>query len=116
MPTYTKVLLSGSTNGRVIPVVATSTPGTLIHTAHATALDEVYLWATNVSISDSTITLQWGGVTAPGDNIVSAYNIPALSQIVLICPGICLTSSLVVRCWSTAASSVNVYGYVNRIT
>ncbi len=33
MATYSKVLLSGSTNGKQIKVAATATPGTTIHTA-----------------------------------------------------------------------------------
>ena len=38
MATFTKVKLSGSTNGRGIAVAATATLGTTIHAAHATAL------------------------------------------------------------------------------
>ena len=47
MATFSRVLLSGGTSGAPIPVAATATPGTLIHTAvaGATSFDEVYLWA-----------------------------------------------------------------------
>ena len=45
MATYALTTLSGSTNGRLIKVVATATAGTLIHTAHATSLDKLFLWA-----------------------------------------------------------------------
>ena len=43
MATFTKTLLSGSTNGKAILVAATATPGTTIHTAVAgtSSLDEM---------------------------------------------------------------------------
>jgi hypothetical protein len=37
--TFSKLVLSGSTNGKAVKVVQTATAGTTIHTAHATALD-----------------------------------------------------------------------------
>ena len=51
MATFSRVLLSGGTSGAPIPVAATATPGTLVHTAvaGATSFDEVYLWASNVT-------------------------------------------------------------------
>ena len=81
MATYSRQLLSGSTNGRAIPVAATATPGTAIHTAVAgtASFDELYLWASNVTGSAATLTLEWGGVTDPGDHMVKQYSIPANS-------------------------------------
>ena len=49
MATFTKLKLSGSTDGKQIKVSQTATAGTTIHTAHATSLDEVWLWAVNSS-------------------------------------------------------------------
>ena len=43
MATYTVLKLSGGTDGKNIKVAATATAGTLLHTAHATALDRVWL-------------------------------------------------------------------------
>lgn len=79
MATYSRILLSGSTSGREIPVAATSTPGTTIHTAisGATGFDEIYLWASNVTTAAATLTIEWGGVTDPGDHMVKALSIPA---------------------------------------
>ena len=53
MATYSRILLSGSTSGKPIPVAATSTPGTAVHTAvsGSTGFDELYLWASNVTLS-----------------------------------------------------------------
>ena len=48
MATYTKRLLSGSTNGRPIKVAATATPGTTIHTAVTGTTDFDEVWIYNV--------------------------------------------------------------------
>lgn len=117
MPTYSRQLLSGSTNGREIPVVAPATPGTLLHTALAgtTGFDELYLWVSNVSGTAATLTLEWGGVTDPGDHMVKAYSIPANSAPIPIATGQCLQNGLAVRAFSGTANALNISGYVNRI-
>ena len=50
MSTFDKLILSGSTNGRGIAVVATATTGTTIHATGTsnTTLDEVWLYANNI--------------------------------------------------------------------
>lgn len=117
MATYSRVLLSGSTSGRPIPVAATATPGTLLHTAiaGAAAFDELYLWASNVTGSAATLTIEFGGVTDPGDHIVKSYSIPANSAPIPIVVGQNINGGLVVRAFSGTGSAINVTGYVNRI-
>jgi ligand-binding SRPBCC domain-containing protein len=70
------LVLSGSTNGRDIPVAATATAGTLIHTVGSTGFDEIWLFAANVTAITATLTVEWGGVSDPGDHLVHAYPIP----------------------------------------
>lgn len=108
---FSKVYLSGSTNGRPVAVAATSSPGTTIHTAHASAMDEVFIYATNTDIVDRLVTVQFGG-TGAGDSIEAT--IPA-GKTELVIPGSPLTGALVVKAYAAAASVVNVFGYVNRI-
>ena len=67
--TIARQLLSGSTNGRGVKVAATATPGTLIHTAHATSLDEVWLWCVNSDSAACKLTVEFGGTTSPDDLI-----------------------------------------------
>ena len=62
MATFNKRLLSGSTNGRMIKIAATATPGTTIHTATTTSTanddcDEIYLWAVNSDTSSRKLTI-----------------------------------------------------------
>jgi len=112
--TFTKVKLSGSTDGRQILVVATATAGTLIHTAHATAQDEVWLWAVNSDTTARKLTIEYGGVTSPNDLI--EVTIPAESGLVCVVPGSSpLTNSVVVRAFCATASVVSIQGFVNRI-
>ena len=114
MATFSKVLLSGSTNGKAVKVAATATAGTTIHTAHATALDEIWLYAHNSSAASVKLTLEWGEATAPDGNI--EINIGAEGTgLVLVSPGILLTSSLVVKAFAATANVVTLTGYVNRI-
>lgn len=118
MPSYSRQLLSGSTNGKPIPVTATATPGTAIHTAQAgtSGFDEVYAWASNVTGAAATLTVEWGGTTDPGDHMVKQVSIPANSPPIPIMTGQVLQNGLVARAFSGTASAINITGYVNRIS
>ena len=112
---FTKVKLSGSTDGRQIKVVATATLGTTIHTAHATSQDEVWLWAVNSSASPVKLTIEYGGVTAPDDLI--EQTVQPESGLMLLVPGSSpLTNSVVVTAFAAVANVVMIQGYVNRIS
>lgn len=116
MATYSKQLLSGSTNGKAIKVAATATAGTTIHTAVSgtSSIDEVWLYAHNTSSSAVKLTLEWGEATAPDGNI--EINIGAEGTgLVLVAPGIPLQNSLVVKAFAATANVINIFGYVNRI-
>ena len=114
MATFTKKILSGSTDGKAIKVAATATAGTTIHTAHSTALDEIWLYAHNSSASAVKLTLEWGEATAPDGNI--EINIGAEGTgLVLVSPGLLLTNSLVVKAFAATANVITLTGYVNRI-
>jgi hypothetical protein len=116
MASFSRQILSGSTSGRPIPVAATATPGTLIHTAVAgvVSFDAMYLWVSNVTGVAATLTVEWGGVTDPGDHLFKALSIAANTR-VLIADGIMLNGGLIVRAFSGTASALNITGYVNRI-
>jgi hypothetical protein len=116
MATFSKQLLSGSTNGKAIKVAATATAGTLIHTAASgtSTLDEIWLYAHNTSSASVKLTLEWGEATAPDGHI--EVNIGAEGTgLILVAPGILLQNSLVVRAFASSANVINIFGYVNRI-
>ena len=114
MAAYSKLKLSGSTDGRGIKVVATATLGTTIHTAHATALDELWLWAVNSDTTDRKLTIEFGGATSPDDLI--EVTIPAEAGLIPVVPGIHLTDSVVVTAFAATANVIMIHGYTNRIT
>lgn len=113
--TFSKVLLTGGTNGKPIKIVATATTGTIIHTAVAgtSSMDEIWLWAFNSDTVDRVLTLEFGGTTAPDQNIV--LNIPFKAGLVLAVPGLLLQNSLVLTAFAGTANVITINGYVNRI-
>lgn len=113
MASYTKSLLSGSTNGRMIKVDATATAGTTIHTAHASNLDEIWLWCVNSGPSARKLTIEFGGTTSPDDTI--EMGIPAESGLYLVVPGLVLNNSCVVKAFASSANVLLIAGYINRI-
>ena len=114
MATFTKVKLSGSTNGRGIAVAATATLGTTIHAAHATALDEIWLYANNIHSSAVTLTVEFGGVTTTSDLIQQSIAVTP-SGLVLVCAGLLVTGSVVVTAFAGTANKIELFGFVNRI-
>ena len=116
MATFSKIPLSGSTNGRMIAVSATATAGTLIHTSVSgtSSIDEVWMYAVNSSTSAVKLTVEYGGTTANTDHI--EITVSGESGLVLILPGLILQNSLVVRAFAGTANVINISGYVNRIS
>lgn len=116
MATYSKQLLSGSTNGKAIKVAATATAGTLLHTAVSgtASLDEIWLYAHNTSSAAVKLTIEWGEATAPDGHI--EVNIGAEGTgAVLVAAGFLLQNGLTVRAFAGTANVINIFGYVNRI-
>ena len=116
MATFSKRILSGSTDGKAIKVVQTATAGTTIHTAVSgtTNLDEIWLYAVNSSASAVKLTLEWGQADAPDGNI--ELSVAAESGLVLVTAGLLLQNSLVVKAFAATANVILLHGYVNRIT
>ena len=115
-----KVLLSGSTGGMPIKVVATATTGTTIHATgtSSTIIDEIWLYATNTSASSVNLTIEFGSTTAPDQNIILA--IPAKSGLSICVAGLTLvgTGSVArtITAFAGSANVINIVGYVNRIS
>jgi hypothetical protein len=115
MATYSKELLSGSTQGKGILVAATATAGTTIHTAVAgtTDIDEIWLYGVNTHSADLKLTLEWGEATEPNGNI--EITVPAEEGLMLLVPGLLLQNGLIVKAFAGTANEIVIHGYVNRI-
>lgn len=119
MANFTKLFLSGSTDGRQIKVGATATAGTTIHTATSAAgadsVDEVWVWAGNSSTTPRVLSLQWGSTAYPED--YKSVTVPAFGGgDVLVAAGLPLRNGLVVTATAAAANVISISGYVNRIS
>ena len=119
MATYTKVKLSGSTDGRAIKVAQTATAGTTIHTGSTTATtyDEIWLYAQNTDTSAVKLTIEWGGTTAPDDLI--EVTVQPEAGLVCVAPGLLLkgnATALIVRAFAATANVITIHGFVNQIT
>lgn len=115
MATFTKKLLSGSTNGKSIKVAATASAGTTIHTTPAgtSSLDEIWLWATNTSTSSVKLTIQFGGTTSPDDDV--EVTIPGEAGPVPVIEGWLLQNGLIVRAFAGTTNVITINGYAHLI-
>jgi len=113
--TVTKIILSGSTNGKPIKVVATATPGTTIHTGTSnttagngeTCIVSVY----NSDTVDRTITFECGGTASPDNHV--KRTIFAGDTVGVPLPFI--NSTGVVGAFGSAANVLVVSGYAEKI-
>lgn len=119
MATFSKNILSGSTDGRPILVNQTAiATGLTIHTGPTaiTSFDEIWLYAMNSSAAAKKLTIGWGGVTDPNDLI--EITIPAESGLYLVAPGLVIkgnATALLIKAAAADATSITIHGYVNKI-
>ena len=116
MATYTKLPLSGSTNGKRILITAiTSASATPIHTAIAgtSALDEVWLYAYNDFANSLACSILWGGTVEPNDVIRTI--IPSKAGNILLVDGHLLQNGLTIGAYASSGSYITIDGFVNRI-
>jgi len=123
MATFSKITLSGSTDGRGILVTPTATAGETIHTASATSTtyDEVWIYAFNSHSAAVDLTIEWGGVTSPDDLIRQTIPLAAAGSYAGMIPvveGLVLRGNavaLIVKAFASVADKVTLFGYCNRI-
>ena len=118
MAAFSKIILSGSTDGRGIHVDDDATPGKLIHTGPTSTseIHEIWLYAQNYDSTDRKLTIEWGGATAGGDII--EYTVKAENGLYLIVPGLIIkgnATALVVRAFAATTNVICISGYVNVI-
>jgi hypothetical protein len=123
MATFSKVKLSGSTDGRGILVTPTATAGETIHTGSATATtyDEVWIYAYNSHSAGVDLTIEYGGTTSPDDLIKQTIPAAAAGSYVGLIPvveGLIIKGNaapLVIKAFASVADKITLFGYVNQI-
>ena len=116
MASISKVLLSGSTNGRMIQVTGTTSgSANTIHTAVSgtSSLDDVHLWAVNYGTTDVLLTIEYGG-TGVANEI--DFVIPSNVGLVEVVSKLLIQNGLVIKAYAATGSVMNIGGYVNRIS
>lgn len=121
MAEFSRVMLSGSTQGRPIKISQTASAGNTIHTTGTSAsiIDEVTMFGANTDANDPVdVHVQFGGTTSPDDERI--VTLPPLSGAVLLVAGDPLTGTgaagNVVRVYASAANVVTVTGWISRYT
>lgn len=123
MATFTKITGSGSTDGRLVKVAATATPGSTLHTGSATSTtyDEIWIEAYNSHTSAVDLTIEFGGTTDPDDlvritlpaNSAGSYGGP--QRVIEGWPLKGNATPLVVRAFASSANKIVVNVFANRI-
>ena len=114
MPTYTKVPLSSAISGQQIQITgALITQLTTIHTPVASALDEVWLYATNIGSTNVELVLTWAHT---GTSAQMFATIPYKVGRSLIIDGKLLSGTVnSVKAYAATSNAINIDGFVNRI-
>jgi hypothetical protein len=115
--TFTKIAFSESTDGLGILVNDDATAGVLIHEGPSDTdqTDEIWIYAANYDSSDRKLTIEWGAATA---GTIIESTIATEAGLVLVVPGLILegnATELEVRAFAATTSSIQLFGYVNRI-
>lgn len=112
----------GSTDGKLIKVAATGSPGTTLHTAATGVVvgvySEVWIWAYNSDTSPRDLTIQWGGTTAPDDEIKITLPTAAAGAYMgalPVIPGWVLQNATVVRGYASVANKIVCHVFVNEL-
>ena len=118
MATFSKVIPSGSTQGKAVKIAATASVGTTLHATgtSSTIVDEVWVYAYNSDSSARNLTVQFGGTATPDNDIT--LSIPAQAGLTLVVPGFPLTgtgsAANTVYAYAAVTNVITCYVYVNR--
>ena len=117
MGTFSKIILSGSTDGQGIAIAGTTpSANTLVHTAAtgaASSVDEVYIYAYSTVTTPIAITLLWS-TTGAGNRFTYTITGDDLGGLHLISPGLVLRNAKNIAAFVTTANVASIFGYVNR--
>jgi hypothetical protein len=107
--------LSGSTDGKNIPITTVATLGDVIHASVAGTekFDEVTLYVNNIDTVTRTITVEWGGAGAAHQHI---QKVPPKQGDFLLIPNLRLSNGLSVTAFADVANVLNVNGIADLVT
>lgn len=104
--------LSGSTNGRGVAILTSAAVTIHSSTTAASTSDEAHVWFTNQNAATAGLTFYVGDVAGSDASFVT---LPPQSGLVLLVPGLFLSSGKVVAA-AASVTGVVAFGFVNRLT
>jgi hypothetical protein len=117
MGTYSKIVLSGSTDGEPIKLTATapSTANTLhtMVTGAAQSIDEVWIYAQPQVTTAFLLSLSLGATTVTA-RLRQTITGDDKKGLVLVSPGLVGRNAKVMKAWVTTTSICEIWGFVNR--
>lgn len=117
MGNYSKIILSGSTDGQAIPLTATapSTANTLhtCVTGAAGSVDEMWIYAQSQVTTPFLLSLSLGPTTVTS-RIRHTITGDDNKGLILIVPGLIGRNEKVMKAWVTTADICDIWGFVNR--
>ena len=115
MPIMTAIPLSASSGGRPIPIIAVTSPGTLLHTLAPApgVVEDVYLDIYNTATADYAVTIEAGATATIGHLSVL---IPAQSFARVLAGVRFLAATDTIRAFATATGFFEAMGGVNKAT
>lgn len=121
MGTWSKILLSGSTDGQGISATGlTPSTGTLLHTAvtgQGNSIDEVVLYAAAGVTVARKIVITVGPTTATGSQYTHTLPAGDVAGLQPIMPGLPVQNSMTVKAVVTTVTTIGeitLWGWVNR--
>ena len=117
MGTYSKIILSGSTDGQGIEIGASTVTGTVLHTAvtgAADSIDEIWIYAHAKVTTAVALNMLWGPTTATGTKFVHTITGDDRSGLILVAPGLPLRNAKIVKAFVTTANEVVIFGHAIR--
>ena len=118
MGTYSKIILSGSTHGRGLPLTVTApSTGLTVHTfvtGAGTSLDEVYVYGYSTVTTAIVANFSIGPTTATGSRVGHTISGDNKKGLTLIIPGLVGRNADVLKMWVTTTDLLNLFGYAQR--
>ena len=117
MGTYSKIILSGSTDGQGIRITATTPSGTIVHTCvtgAAESIDEMWVYGHSTVTTTAQIVFAFGVTTATGSRLTHTVSAGDKAGLILMIPGLVGRNTKILKASATSTDRFNLFGYVNR--
>jgi len=107
------------TNGKPVAITGTDSAGeTTIFTSTSTTntCDEVYMYVSNSSATDGTVTVAIGSTANTGDLVCKDLAVAANESMLIVIPGLRIDNGVTIKAYKDSSSTLNAHLAINRIS